>query len=154
MGHESSVVIANFNFYSVAADAILALHFGFVIFVVLGLILIWSGYFIGWKFVWDLRFRLAHLFAIGFVLAEAVFGLTCPLTIWENDLRAKAGEAAAYSGSFMQHWVGRFLFHDWPEAAFTILYAAFFALVLLSWWVVKPRRSGLSHRRTASPTDR
>lgn len=146
-------MIANFNFYSVAADALLALHFAFVLFVVLGLILVWIGYFSGWNFVWDLRFRLAHLFAIGFVLAETLFGLTCPLTIWENALRAKAGEVAAYSGSFMQHWVGRILFHDWPETTFTILYAAFFGLVLLSWWIVKPRRSALSHGRAASSTD-
>ena len=147
-------MIASLNFYSLGADIILAVHVAFVLFVVLGLIVIWIGYFSGWKFVWDLRFRLAHLFAIGFVLAEALFGLTCPLTIWEGDLRAKAGDATAYSGSFMQHWVGRILFYDWPETTFTILYAAFFALVLLSWCVVTPRRSGLAHRRTASPAHR
>src|ERR1044072_5021142 len=28
------------------------------------------------------------------------------LTTWENQLRRQAGEAAGYSGSFIQHWLG------------------------------------------------
>ena len=33
------------NIYSVLADLVLLVHFGFVAFVVLGFVLIWVGYF-------------------------------------------------------------------------------------------------------------
>ena len=60
--------------YSLLADFVLLVHFAFVAFVVLGFVLIWVGYFCRWPFVRDLRFRLAHLAAIGLVLAESLAG--------------------------------------------------------------------------------
>ena len=42
--------------------------------VVVGLVVIWVGHFCRWTFVRDLRFRVAHLLAIGLVLAEALTG--------------------------------------------------------------------------------
>ena len=128
------------NGYSILADLVLLVHFAFVAFVALGFLAIWVGYFCRWPFVRDLRFRVAHLLAIGLVLAESLTGFICPLTTWENRLRAHGGEAAGYSGSFVQHWVGRILFHDWSEQTFTCIYAGFFILVGLTFWVVKPQR--------------
>ena len=128
------------QWYSWLADFILVIHFGFVAFVVLGFVVIWAGYFSGWRFVRNLWFRLAHLFAIGFVAAEALAGMVCPLTTWEENLRWRAGEGSAYGGSFIQHWVHRVLFFDLPEWAFTIVYVAFFALVFATFWIVRPAR--------------
>ena len=128
------------QWYSFLADLILVIHFGFVAFVVLGFVVIWAGYFWEWRFVRNLWFRLAHVFAIGFVAAEALAGMVCPLTLWEEKLRWRAGEGAAYGGSFIQHWVHRFLFFDLPEWAFTILYVVFFALVFVTFWIVRPER--------------
>ena len=130
--------------YSLLADAILLIHFAFVAFVVLGFVFIWVGYFCRWPFVRDLRFRLVHLAAMGFVLAESLAGFICPLTTWENALRLKAGGKAVYSVSFIQHWFGRLTFHDWSDQTFAILYAAFFLFVAVTFWVVRPR----SPRRT------
>src|SRR5919108_5386578 len=115
---------ADKNPYSLLADAILLVHFAFVAFVVLGFAVIWAGYFCRWEFVRDIRFRLAHLAAIGFVLAESLAGFICPLTTWENQLRVQAGESAAYSGSFIRHWIQKLLFHDWSDQTFTVIYAA------------------------------
>ena len=126
--------------YSLSADLVLLVHFAFVAFVVLGVLAIWVGYFCRWRFVRDLRFRVAHLLAMGVVLAESLVGFICPLTTWENQLRKQAGEGAGYAGSFIQHWVGRILFHDWSEQTFTFIYAGFFVLVGLSFWLVKPER--------------
>ena len=130
----------NSQLYRGLADLILVVHFGFVSFVVLGLVLIWIGYFRGWRFVRHWRFRLAHLLAIALVAAESLLGFICPLTRWENDLRRLAGESA-YAGSFLQHWVHRIMYYDLPAIVFTAVYAAFLALVLLSFWFVKPRRT-------------
>jgi hypothetical protein len=132
-------MLANTNIYTVMADVLLAVHAAFVVFVVSGFVIIWIGYFCGWPFVYDFRFRLAHLLAIGFVLIESLVGMVCPLTSWESQLRLQAGQRQDYDGSFMQHWVGRTLFYDLSEENFTMLYAGFFCFVVLTFWVVKPR---------------
>jgi hypothetical protein len=125
--------------YGLLADGILLLHFAFVLFVLGGLISVWVGYFARWKFVRNPWFRVAHLLAMGVVVAESVGGVICPLTTWEGELRMKAGEGPSYAGSFIQHWVHRVMFFEVREGAFTIIYVVFFALVVLSFVVVRPR---------------
>src|SRR5438093_4596768 len=99
------------NADALLADLILLLHFAFVIFVVGGLVVIWVGYFLRWRFVRDVRFRVAHLLAMAFVLGESLLGVICPLTTWEEQLRLSAGQGT-YGGSFVQHWVGRIMFFN------------------------------------------
>jgi uncharacterized protein DUF2784 len=134
------------NWYALLADAILGIHFAFVAFVVGGFVVIWAGYFARRAFVHNFRFRLLHLLAMGFVLLEAVVGMVCPLTRWENQLRVRGG-ASPYQESFMQHWVGRILFYDLSETTFTFLYAAFFLLIILTFVIIPPRR-----RQSARPS--
>ena len=135
-----SEAVPDLNASTLLADLILAIHFAFVAFVVGGLIVIWIGHFLGWQFVHHFGFRLAHVAAMGFVLLEAVMGMVCPLTAWENQLRAGAGTGGVYQESFIQHWLGRILFYDVSEKTFTLIYAAFFALVVLTFWKVPARR--------------
>jgi len=120
------------------ADLLLLLHFTFVLFVILGLAVVWVGFFREWDFVRDLRFRLLHLAAIAYVAGESVLGIPCPLTEWERDLRLKAGEGT-YQGSFVQHWVHKALFYQADERVFTALYVGFFLLVAASFWWVRPK---------------
>lgn len=129
--------------YRWLADLVLLVHFGFVLFVVLGLLVIWVGYFAGWRWVRNFWFRTAHLAAMGVVLLESLAGIVCPLTTWEADLRRLAGQGEVYESSFMQHWIHRLMFFDLGETTFTILYAVFFSLILLSLWLApihSPRR--------------
>jgi len=121
------------------ADAVMLLHFAYVAFVVVGLLAVWAGYFLRWSFVRNFWFRLAHLGCMGVVVLESAFGVTCPLTTWELQFRLLAGGGQYYQGSFLQHWVHRVLFFRAGEDVFLIIYAAFFALLALSLWVVKPR---------------
>lgn len=120
------------------ADLILIVHFSFAAFIVIGLVLIWLGYLLGWGFVRNFYFRLAHLLAIGFVLLETVAGIICPLTTWEAMLRELAGQENVYSGSFMSYWLGSLLYYDLPPGFFISAYAVIFILVLLAIFVVKP----------------
>lgn len=115
----------------------LLVHFAFVAFVVLGLIVILLGGIRRWRFVRNFYFRAAHLVAIGCVVMESVAGVTCPLTTWENDLRLMAG-GDQYAGSFVQHWIHRVMFFQASEATFTIIYIAFFLVVVLSFFLVRP----------------
>lgn len=125
--------------YAVFADLVLVLHFAFVLFVVVGLLITWIGYFAKWRFVRNPWFRSAHLLAMAVVVAESLFGIICPLTNWEATLRMKAGEDPAYAGSFIQHWVHRVMFFEVSENTFTLIYVAFFVLIALSLIVVRPR---------------
>lgn len=126
-------------YYRLLADVILVIHFAFVAFVVLGLLAVWAGRFLGWSWVRNFWFRLAHLLAIGIVACEALGGVICPLTTWEARLREQAGVEGAYEGSFLQHWVHRLMFFEASQGTFTVIYLAFFALVFGSFWFVKPR---------------
>src|SRR5436190_1383206 len=98
--------------YLLLADLTLIVHFAFVAFVIVGLLLIWIGRFRHWAFVRNVWFRAAHLVAIGFVAAEALTGIVCPLTTWEDRLRLLAGGEQRYQGSFIQHWLHQMLFFD------------------------------------------
>ncbi len=117
------------------ADAVLIFHFLFVLFVVGGLLAIWIGAALGWAWVRNLRFRIAHLAAILFVMAESLVGMACPLTVWEDFLRKTSSGGA----SFMQRWVGRLIFYDLPEWAFTLAYVLFALAVLTTYRLVRPR---------------
>lgn len=121
------------------ADAILVVHVLFVCFVVFGLVAVYLGYFLRWRWVRDLKFRLLHLLAIGIVVLQSWLGVICPLTIWEMALRKQAG-AATYAGSFIQHWLHQLLYYTAPQWVFVALYSAFGLLVLLSWFLVRPGR--------------
>ena len=125
------------SWYLLSADAVLVIHFAFVLFVVLGLGAIWVGWLRNWKFVRNIRFRVAHLACMGVVVLESVFGVVCPLTTWEKDLRFAAG-AEVYEETFMQHWVHQAMFFQLPPAVFTVMYVLFFVGIALSLIVVKP----------------
>lgn len=126
------------TFYRFAADLTLLLHASFVTFVVLGLVLILVGKLLGWAWVRNRWFRLAHVAAIGIVVVQAWFGIICPLTTLEMWLRGKAGDAT-YPGAFIAHWVGEILYYQAPAWVFAALYTAFGALVVASWFWVPPR---------------
>jgi hypothetical protein len=73
------------------------------------------------------------------VIVQTLFGLFCPLTVWEQGLRGLAG-IGAYEESFIEHWVGRMLYYDFPPWAFAAAYLAFGALVIALYFAVPPRR--------------
>jgi len=125
--------------YRLLADLVLALHFGIVVFVVGGLVLVVVGNRRAWGFVNRWWFRLAHLAAIGIVVAQAWLGVVCPLTTLESRLRRRAG-GAGYETSFIEHWLGRALYYDAPAWVFTAAYTLFAAAVVAAWWYFPPRR--------------
>lgn len=122
------------------ADLILVAHVAVVLFIVGGLAAIVVGGMLGWNWVRLFWWRVLHLAAMGFVAVGAVVGWICPLTVWEDALRRRAGETG-YGMGFVQYWLERVLYHDWPDWVFTVLYLAVFGAILAVWWLVPPRRS-------------
>jgi multisubunit Na+/H+ antiporter MnhB subunit len=125
--------------YRVLADAVLVAHFAFAGFVVVGFALTLIGLGSGWGWVRNRWFRLAHLAAIGIVVAQAWLGRLCPLTVWENELRRRAGQDT-YTETFVQHWLHRVLFYEAEPWVFTAIYTVFGALALLVWWLTRPTK--------------
>ena len=124
------------------ADAILVVHFMFMLFVVGGFALILVGAAFHWAWVRGRSFRSAHLAAIVLVVAESMVGVACPLTVWEDALR-RSGEQNA---SFVARWLARLLYYDFPEWMFAAAYTVFALAVALAWHFVpphpaKPRRN-------------
>jgi hypothetical protein len=128
------------------ADAILVLHVGIVAFVVLGALAIPLGAWLHWDWVRDFRWRLAHVVLMAVIALQAWLGALCPLTVWEQALRHRAGQAT-YGESFIDHWLSRLIFFDAPWWAFVAAYTAFAAYVLALWFAVPPRRRPAGPRR-------
>lgn len=126
------------DFYILLADLILISHALFVVFVVLGLVLIIIGGICGWSWVRIPWFRLAHLLAVGVVVIQSWFGAICSLTIFENTLRQKAGEVG-YQDTFISYWLEKLLYYQFPQWVFVLVYTLFGVLVLASWLWVRPR---------------
>lgn len=80
--------------YRLLANAVVAVHALFIVFVVFGGFLVWR-----WRWVAALHVPCA----VWGVLIE-YRGWICPLTPLENQLRAKAGEQG-YGGGFVEHYL-------------------------------------------------
>jgi len=117
------------------ADLLVVVHFAIVLFIVGGLVAVWAGAPLGWRWVRNPAFRYLHLAAIAFVAAEALFGIACPLTVWEDLLRG-----GARPDSFIGRWVRRLMFYEAPEWVFTIAYVAWALATLATLRLVPPRR--------------
>ena len=117
------------------ADTILVVHFLLAAFIVLGLLAVWIGAALGWAWVRNPWFRWLHLGAIAFVAAEAVLGVACPLTVWEDALRG-----GSRPEGFIAHWVRALLFYEAPAWVFTAAYIAWTAATLVTLRLVPPRR--------------
>jgi hypothetical protein len=119
------------------ADVVVAFHLLIVLFILLGVPLVYLGAARHWTWVRSRRWRMLHLGAILFVAAESLLGITCPLTVWEDTLR---GQRTA--GGFIERWIDQLIFYEAPAWVFTAAYMAFAALVLVTWILVPPTRRG------------
>lgn len=137
--------------YALLADIVLTLHVAVVVFVVGGLVLVIAGNLLGWRWVNTVWFRVAHLGAIGFVVAETWLGLLCPLTTLEWWLRAQAG-IAVEGKSFIAYWLQRLLYYDAPWWVFAVGYSLFGLLVVATWVYFPP--SGGKRQLAANRKDR
>jgi len=77
-----------------AADAVVAVHFAFIVFVVAGGVLV----------LWRRGWALVHLPAVAWGAWTEFTGTICPLTPWEQALRRQAG-TAGYAGGFVEHYL-------------------------------------------------
>ena len=129
------------NLYRFLADAIVAVHFAYVAFVVVGMAAILVGIVLRWSWVRNFWFRAVHLLLIGIVVAESLCRIICPLTDWEKQLREASGESIE-EGSFIGRWAHDLLFIDFSKfspSVFAVCYVVF-GLAVLAVFVLAPPR--------------
>ena len=80
--------------YRILADMVVVVHGGFVLFVMLGGLLVWHYRSLMWL----------HLPAVVWGVLIEWAGWMCPLTPLEKELRA-LGEQAGYSDGFIDHYL-------------------------------------------------
>jgi hypothetical protein len=129
--------------YRLAADTVLLLHLGFIVFVVLGAALVAR---------WP-RLVALHLPAATWGFFVELTGRGCPLTAVENFLRVKAG-SSGYAGSFVEHYLLAVLYPDGltREGQFTLAAMVVIINAALYGWLLHrrhSRRTDLRARRTS-----
>ncbi|MCG8295144.1 DUF2784 domain-containing protein [Pseudomonas entomophila] len=80
--------------YRLAADTLVLFHLSFILLVLFG----------GLLALKHRRALFIHLPALAWGLAVEGLHLECPLTAWENRLRAAAGDSG-YPGGFVEHYI-------------------------------------------------
>jgi hypothetical protein len=123
------------------ADIIAVIHLGYVVFVILGFVLILMGIALRWNWVRNLWFRTAHLVAIAGVALEALLGMNCPLTVLEFSLRYGVPPSDRRV-SFVGDIIDSILYYDAPAWLFTIIYVGFALLVAITFIMAPPTRRG------------
>ncbi|NQW70964.1 MAG: DUF2784 domain-containing protein [Betaproteobacteria bacterium] len=116
------------------ADFVLLVHFAITVFLVLGMLLIPLGAYWHWSWVRARRMRQIHAGLMALIAIEAVFNITCPLTVLEALLRH-----AAAPESFWADQLSKILYWNLPLEFFMILYVCCVIWILYLWKSVPPR---------------
>jgi hypothetical protein len=87
--------------YYLLADVVFVVHLAFIIFVVIGALLVWW-----WRWM-----VIPHLVAVIWGLAIEFLSAPCPLTPLEQMLLQRAG-GEAYRGGFINHYLVPLIYPD------------------------------------------
>jgi Protein of Unknown function (DUF2784) len=114
------------------ADAVLLLHLAFIVFVLLGGLLVLRAPRLAWL----------HVPAVVWGAITEFLGLVCPLTPLENALRARGGEET-YAGGFIEHYVTALIYPEGLTREIQFLLGAFAVgvNVVIYWRLYKRGRS-------------
>jgi Protein of Unknown function (DUF2784) len=127
--------------YRTSADLVVMIHLLFICFIV-------GGVFLTWRWPWIIW---VHIPAVVYGALIEFAGFSCPLTVLENDLRVRAGEAG-YSGGFIEHYVVRVIYPPGLTREMQIGLGLLVLLVaLLGYWSFLRRDGVRRARRKTSP---
>ena len=127
--------------YGIAADLLVVVHLGFVVFVVLGAFVVprWP------------RLAWAHLPAVAWGVGIELTGAICPLTPLELWLRMEAG-TAGYDGDFIAHYLLPVLYPAGLTRQSQLVLGALACginVAVYGWWGYRVRLSGAGRGRVA-----
>ena len=105
--------------YRILGDAVMLIHFGFLVFVAV-------GGFLACRFRWVI---VLHLAAACWASVSVLVGVECPLTGWEDELR-RLGGGPGLPGGFIDTYLTGVIYPDEHVRVAQLLVAV---LVVLSW---------------------
>ncbi len=114
--------------YKIAADIVVAIHLGWVFFLIFGAL---AGRYIRWL-------KWLHLSGLGFSLFIQVFSFYCPLTYLEIFLRSQHDPALTYTGSFIARVMEQVVYWEVPRGAVMI---GTLGVVVFSFWLYRKDQS-------------
>jgi hypothetical protein len=122
--------------YRILADAVVVVHFGFILFVAAGGLAAWRRPGILWL----------HAPAVAWGIGIVTIGFDCPLTPLERGLR-RLGDQGGYEGGFVDRYIEDVIY---PEEHTPLLRAIAAALIVAGWTgaLLRLRRS---ERRVPTP---
>lgn len=127
--------------YRVLADAVMFVHFAFILFVAVGALLTW-----GWP-----RVAWAHVPALAWGAGTVTVGFPCPLTNLEKALERRTG-GDSYNGGFIDQYLEGVVYPD----EYSSMLRALAAVLIVFGYVGLLRRSHRSldvrkpHQRAGS----
>lgn len=125
------------GFAAFLADGVLVVHMAIAAFNIFALPLTVLGLALGWRIARNAFFRVAHVGCMAAVLFFVALGRYCPLTKWENSLRAMAGQDG-YDATFTAHWLERLFYIDMEPRAMVAAYAVWVASMVMLWFLAPP----------------
>lgn len=121
--------------YALLADLVLLLHAAFVVFAVLGGLLV----------LWRAGLAWLHIPCAAWGALIEFCGWICPLTYLENDLRTAAG-GSGYAGDFIGHYLLKLVYPQGLTPSIQIMLGLAVVLVnlhiyTLAWFRMRARRA-------------
>lgn len=118
-------------FYRFAAEAVLLLHLGFIVFAIFG-----AAMAARWRWL-----IIVHVPAAVWALFVELTGRVCPLTYAENYLRSNAGQSG-YAESFIEHYLLPIVYPAGLTRNVQFVLAAVVVIVNLAiyGWLIRVRR--------------
>jgi hypothetical protein len=124
--------------YVLLADAVMLVHFAFVLFVMFGSLFVLRWPWMAW----------IHAPAVSWGLTVEMAGLVCPLTPLESRLRLLGGESG-YTEDFLSHWLLMVLYPDFLTRRLQIVLGTSLLVLncsLYAWILIRHR----NRRRTSA----
>ncbi|MHB1645686.1 MAG: DUF2784 domain-containing protein [bacterium] len=117
---------------------VLYFHLIVILFIIFGFIAVPIGAKFKWKFIYEFWWRLVHLVSMIIVSIQAVLGKACFLTYIQSDLLENAGKKG-YTVPFIQTYIDRLIYYNFPIWAFSIVYVILFLYTLYLWYIFPPQ---------------
>ena len=136
--------------YRILADLIVLVHFGWIVFMVVGFFFtawaVAAVYIFHCRNGWEQRFldrwvlRTVHFAGIIYVTILAVMQEYCPLTSLENFLRYRHDPGTTYPGGFLIYYIERLVYPNLPFQTIMIPTVAIAVLSVLLYVLCPPKK--------------
>ncbi len=116
------------------ANFFLLIHVLFTIFMLITPIIIYIGMLQSWHWINNPGFRHTHIFFLVFVIFEVCLASPCPLAVWEDQCREKAGMTMRYSAGFFDFWSERLLGLTLNAWAFNLIFGSLAVITFIEYY--------------------